>query len=342
MATVNFSTNSNAKYAQYLNKKFLTTALESLVLADYAVKNQLPKEAGTLTMRLFKRSKASASTVTQVTTEGQSVTYNNSTITNVDVPLNQFYDASQITRRANVTEIFSNIDNETNRQSEAAANWVETQLRNAIVAAPGSGGAQAGNRIYAQGAASFSALNTAGYTTGKFTCADIRRLVTVLKKNLTPKVSISTPDAKMSWKGYIVVVSPDMNDSLQQDPDWKLLAQHSVPALMQKGEIGMIYGAKVIETTLPFIEDGAGTENTYVASPSANHIVHTALAFGQEGFGCADLASYTSPLAPKVTVLDKADKSDPINQYIAVVWDAYFGQAVLDPSWVAICKAIVG
>ena len=341
MASIVFSTFSSDKYAQYFNRKFLTTALEDLCLARYADKQTLPAQAGSLTMRLFKRSKASGATVTQVTTEGQGLSANNSTLIPQDVALAEYYDMSQISRRANLTEIFNNIEKETLRQGEAAAQFVEMQLRNAIRAPAGTnGGAQAANRLYAQGAASFAALNTAGVTNGKLTCKDVKRMVTRLKNTLTPKLKLTSADGKLSWKGYIVVVSHDQASDLQDDADWKLLCQHTHPELMQEGEVGQWAGAKIIETSLPFIEDGGGTEDTYVASPSAGQIVHVALAFGQEAFAAADLATAGSAMAPKVKVLDQPDKSDPINQWILVVWSAYFGQLVLDPSWVCIMKSV--
>lgn len=342
MSDIVFSTFSSAKYAQYFNKKFLTTALEDLCLAQFADKQELPKNAGSLTMRVFKRSKASGSTVTAITTEGQNLTANNATLIPKDVTLGQYYDMSRISRRATLTEIFDNIEKETARQGEAAAQFVEMQLRNAIRDTNGNGGAQTANRLYAQGAANFAALNTAGYTNGKLTCKDVKRMVTRLKNTLTPKLKLTSSDGKLSWKGYIVVVSHDQASDLQDDPDWKLLAQHSRPELLQTGEIGQMSGAKILETSLPFIEDGAGTEDVYVATPAATHIVHVALAFGQEAFAAADLATAGSAMAPNVVVLDKADKSDPANQWIYLVWNAYFGQLVLDQSWVCICKSITG
>ncbi len=341
MSDIVVATFSSAKYSQYFNRKFLTTAKEELCLAKYAEKEQLPKEAGTLTMRMFKRSIGTASTVTEVTTEGQALTANNATITPKDVVLKQYYDMSKISTRANLIEIFSNIEKETARQGEAAAAFVETQLRDAIRDTNGNGGAQTANRFYAQGAASFAALNTAGYTSGKLICKDVKTLVTCLKDNKAPKLKLTSEDGKLSWEGYIVVVSVKGASDLQDDPDWKGLCQHSRPELIQKGEVGQWAGAKIIETTLPFIEDGGGTENTYVAAPSAGRTIHVALGFGKEAFGAADLATAGSAMAPKVVVLDKRDKSDPINQWIMIVWDAYFGKLVLDQAWVAIMKHVV-
>ena len=345
MANIVFSTFSSDKYAQYFNKKFLTTALEDLCLAKYADKQTLPAQAGSLTMRMFKRSKASASTVTQVTTEGQSVAYNNSTLQPVDVVLNEYYDASQISRRANLAEIFNNIEKETLRQGEAAAQFVEVQLRNAICATynPANtvgNGAITANRLYAQGAANLAALNTAGTTNGKLTCKDVKRMVTRLKNSLAPKLKLSSMDGKLHWQGYIVVVSHSQASDLQDDPDWKLLCQHTHPELMQTGEVGQWAGAKIIETSLPFIIDGGGTDDVYVANPSLGQIVHTAVAFGQEAFAAADLATAGSAMAPKVKVLDQPDKSDPLNQWVIVCWDAYFGQLVLDPNWVVLMKSV--
>ena len=342
MSDIVIATNANTKLAQYLNKKFLTTAQDNICLAKYATPSELPSQAGSLTMRMFKRRKGDASRVQTVTTEGQAITFANTVIDYVDVALVQYADASRISARLQKVEIFNNVDKETAAQGEAASAYFDNQLRNAIID-PASGSSK---RIYAQGAASFAALNTAGYTTGKLTCKDIKRLVTSLKNSPTnpaKPLKLTSDDGKLSWSGFIVLVSEDQSSDLQDDPDWKLLCQHSHPELMQKGEIGQWAGAKILTTNLPFQEDGAGMENTYVGTVTSGHnVIHTAIAFGDEGFGASDLATGGNWMSPSVQVLDKADKSDVINQWIILAWTAYFGCKVLDRQWVAICKSVIG
>ena len=342
MSNIIVSTNANTKLAVYLNKQFLTTAQDNLVLAKYATPGTLSKEVGTLTSRLFKRRKGDASRVQTITNEGDALTFNNTIIDYVDVPLVQYADGSKISSRLQKIEIFNNIDKETAAQGEAAAAFFDNQLRNAIID-PTAG---ASNRLYAQSAASFAALNTAGYTTGKITCKDIKRMVTKLKNSPTnpaKPLKLTSSDGKLWWMGFIVLVSEDQASDLQDDPDWKLLCQHTHPELMQKGEVGQWAGAKILTMNLPFVEDGAGTENTYVQSPASGHnIIHTAIAFGDEGFGASDLATGGSWNSPMVNVLDKADKSDVLNQWIILAWTAYFGCKVLDRQWVAICKSVIG
>lgn len=77
----------------------------------------------------------------------------------------------------------------------------------------------------------------------KLTTVEIRKAVRTLKK---AKARMFTDKGADHFK---CICSPDATYDLQDDPDWKDVSKYSDPKNIYKGEIGMLYGVRFIEST---------------------------------------------------------------------------------------------
>jgi len=313
MGDVKVATHATTNLPYYLNKKFLETVKEKVVLPQYGEKSDLPQNEGTDTIRFHKRAPATGATV-QKLAEGQTnLVYNNTTLVPTDVKLEKYYDAARVSRRQKQLSIFRAMDLESDRMSEAAALFADAMCRDKIVAK-----VDASNKFYAQSGANYAAIS--GYSAGRGILADIDRVGTQLKDKRAPTFSNGN---------YVGIVSPKQGRDFRKDTDWKNLVSYSEPMRMVKGYVGTVFGVDIIEATQPFkqsaaegIFDDAGT-------------IHTAIFLGKGAFGVPDLEGEGTPKAPQVNFLDKPDKSDPANEWIVAVHTMWFATEALDTTWMA-------
>ncbi|HEY4360331.1 MAG TPA: N4-gp56 family major capsid protein [Bryobacteraceae bacterium] len=313
MGDVKVATHATSNLPYYLNKKFLETVIQDVVLPKYGDKSDLPLEEGTDTIRFHKRAAASAGSFKKLAEGQTNLEYTNTTLTPVDVKLDEYYDAARVSRRQKQLSIFRAMDKENDRMIEAATLFADKMVRDELV-----GNVDTNNKFYAQNGANFAALST--YSAGRAIVADIDRIATQLKDTRAPKFSDGN---------YVGVISPRQGRDFRKDPDWKQLVTYSEPMRMTKGYVGTLFGVNIVEATQPFKQSAA--EGTYDDAGT----IHTGLFFGKGAFGVADLEGQGTPKAPQVNVLDKADKSDPANAWIIAVHMLWFATKTLDATWVS-------
>lgn len=328
------TTSLSNQYQKYFSKKLLKTAVQLTVLDQFGLKQGMPKKQGTTTISFFRRIKSttnSAGVVASVLTltEGTPIaTFGSSTLDRVDVPLVQYGEATKITDIATMTALFNALQQNIDLMSEDCALNADCIVRNALVTATNTGVTlqQAGGtatekikQIYAQGAANFAALNTASTSGGKATATDFLRAMTQLKIQRAPM-----------WAGmYVAVISPEVSHDLQNDPDWIDAANYGDSARRFKGEVKNYAGCRFVENTNPFIEDATGTEYVYSNPASAANKVVRSWILGQGSYGVPAIEG-DSPFNPTVMIVDKADKSDPLNQFTSAGWKAYWAASALN------------
>ena len=308
---VTTSTNTNARQT-YFDRKLLETAVEMLQMQPLCTKYSLPKNKGTTTIRMFRRTKAERDSVVALTEGTPDSHWTHADLSYVDVPLVQYGDKAKISDVAGETDLFNQLNLECERMGEACALKIDYLITNEVIQ-------NATKKLYA-GATDFATLKAAAASTSTtINCAKVLAISQFLKKMRAPK-----------FKGgyYVGVLTPEQAFDLQQDPDFKDLNVHNRGGqAIYKNEIGEIHGVKILETTAGFIE--GSTEKTYDASGA----IYNALFMGRDALGAVDLAGAKSARKPSFIHVRGADKSDPLDQFQTVGWKGYFAQKLLEPNW---------
>jgi N4-gp56 family major capsid protein len=124
-----------------------------------------------------------------------------------------------------------------------------------------------------------------------------------------------------------VIAPPEIMFDIRQD--------NTLVTAMTRRDTGKLYkweeleldGGAFIESTNPWME-AAGGYGTYNAAGT----IFSLLYLGDEAFGTVKLSTNVAggdPTAPKITVLDQADKSDRYNQVVAGAWKVYYGAMMI-------------
>ncbi len=321
------TTNQTNQYQKHFAKRFLTTLKNTLVMEQFALKEPLPTGQGADTVRFFIEPEAvMADVLTLAEGTAESTTFSDNDLTEIDVQLDFFGDKQKISNRLSLTSFFDRVKSSHRKMSLSAALKFDYLMTEALVTVQ----ALSGHKRYAGGAANFAALQALSAANGAWTPALGLGAKTKLKKTLvTPAMG----------EDFVHVVPPDIAFDLVQHAKWEDPAKYAGAKQIFKGELGRLYGARYIEHTNPWIEDGAaGAENTYAAAGN----IFGVLTLGDEAFGCVDLSGAGhSPYKPSMTILDKPDKSDPHNQFIVTAWQAYFKAKALAQKRYAVtrCKS---
>lgn len=305
---------TSSRIPQYYQKKLLTHAIDYLRLDQFGTQYDLPKYAGTLTQRFFKRSIASSSDVQNIT-EGTVITGpSNSTLTPIDVELSQYGDFIKLSDTRKLTDLINQMDIEIRRMGESAALHFDDLIREEIVTGVVSGG----QKRYAQGITNFNALVAAANADACLTVRDLDIARTQLEDNRAPLFKDKT---------VVAIVSPRGAYDLRRDEEWQKANQPQHADKIFKGEIGTIFGVRVVVATNPWKEEAVNdTEGTF----NANGTIDTAIVVGMEAYATVKLAGTSSPMAPQLIYNDKPDKSDPLNQFVTAGWKGWYAAKLLD------------
>jgi len=146
--------------------------------------------------------------------------------------------------------------------------------------------------------------------------------MTRLKRNRAPMIN----------GGYVLATDPRVARDLMRDSDWLNASNYGNKGQpFYKGEVGSIYGCRVVTQTNSFVSLGSATAgDQFVFNTSGGGGVNgvgkdiiASFFFGNESFGIPALTG-DDPLSPKIVITDTPDKSDPLNQLITVGVKLYF------------------
>lgn len=308
------TTNQTNQYQKHFRKRFLETLKDTLVMDQFALKEPLPQRQGADTVRFFAEpqgNRADVLTLAEGTLENS--TFSDNDLTEVDIQLAFYGDKQKISNRLSLTSFFDRVKSSHRKMALSAALKFDYLATEALVTVQDT----TGHKRYAGGAANFAALQALSAANAAWTPILGLASRTQLKKAKTPGVQQGD---------YVHLVPPDIAYDLMQHAKWETPANYAGAKQIFKGELGRLYGARYVEHTQPWIEDGAaGAENTYAAAGN----IFSVITLGMEAFGVVELAGGNSPYAPSMTILDKPDKSDPHNQFIVTSWQAYFAAKAL-------------
>lgn len=303
------TSNQTNAYQKHFAKRFITTLKDTLVMEQFAQKEPLPSGQGADTVRFFVEPEANMADVIALSEDTvENATFSDNNLTEIDVQLDFWGDKQKISNRLSLTSFFDRVKSSHRKMALSSALKFDYLMTEALVTAQ----AIAAHKRYAGGAANWAALQALSAANGAWTpLLGLAAKTLLKKKKVVPALG----------EDFVHIVPPDIAYDLQQHTKWEEPAKYAGAKQIFKGELGRLYGARYVEHTNPWIEDGAaGTENTYAAAGNIFGVV----TLGDEALGAVDLAGGNSPYKPSMTILDKADKSDPHNQFIVTAWQAYF------------------
>ena len=322
-----------------LQKKLLKTLMYKLVMEQFSTK-LTAESRGTLSIRFFRRAKTSRTAV-NLTQGGQAANLTQVGVGYVDCYLNQRGDDFALTDIVKATDFIDNLEIQVTNMGESAALDYDSIITAAIMGdattagkalALGLGAAQTtlfqSNAKYGLGyferfaglpntgnsANDFATLAGANAAQSKFTRDEGLRMATQLRVNdILPK----------DGSAFAAVVPSSVMFDMRKDVDIKSAWEHRDTEKLYNWEKFLLDGVAYMETTNPW-EEAAGGYGTY----TKNGKVKTVLFFGDDAVGTCTISDKTAgvaPTAPKLTILDKPDKSDIHNQKIVGGYKSYFG-----------------
>ncbi len=350
-----------------LSKKLLKVQEDELVMDQFAMLDDLPRNAGANQIRFFKPEKAASGLYSAPTdantaalkelTEGTApTTFRENVWTKVDVTLKQYGQVTKLTDILSAVDAYEPLKQNIALMGRDCALSFDTCTRNALVgsAHPGTGGnslthsSSAGSATYGceifatavlgaftptslagVSATLFTALSGAAASVSKLTRAGVLSAATRLAVKKAPKLKNGN---------YVCILPPQQRHDLVQDSDYKVAFQGKGAEGVYKNVLGTIDGVTFVNSTNPYIEDESyGIYDS--TDDNGDGLIYTALFLGAGAYGVPKLAGSKSPKRPQVIINDQADKFDPLNQTVIAGWKAFYMAAGLDTDNIVALRA---
>lgn len=351
---VTSSSTLTSQYQNYFSKQLLKVVEQETILDQFADKTPIPKANGNKAITVFRFGAPSVSGVQTIGTEGSAIAaanYRALSMSSLSKSLAQYGQVIGLTDVLTMTNLFNSLQQASVTSGKDMALWVDSVIRNTLVGSnltasgasigsaaegggtfdnsDGVGVTPANNGVCVYGnpqtltTQTFAGLN-ADTTTANTLCTATALLdmMTRLKRNRAPMIN----------GGYVYATDPRVARDLMRDNDWLNASNYGNRGQpLYRGEVGELYGCKVVVQTNSFISTGSATENdkfVYQASPvgggvTAGRDIIASFLFGGNAFAIPALTG-DDPLSPKTIITDTPDKSDPLNQLITVGVKLYF------------------
>ena len=304
MAYTNTDTNMTTSSAlsagmqTYYNRELLRTFEPNLVHLQFGDEHRMPPHSG-LVMNMRKL--IPLETNTKALSEGDPGESVMLAETEVTVQLQQYGEYARCTDKLDLTHLDMDIMRRTKLFGDAGARSIDAVVREEL--------AKCANVIYAGGKASRAELTAAD----KLTSRELRKAVKTLKKNHA-----------QTFGGYFVaIIGPDTMYDLQEDEAFVKVSQYQDKENIYTGEVGRLFGVRLVETTEAKIFEGASASGADVAS---------VIVLGQYAYGVTSLKG----AKPRVIVkpAGSAGTADPLDQISTVGWKMDgFGAKLLQPEY---------
>ena len=304
MAYTNIDTNMTTSSAlsagmqTYYNRELLRTFEPNLVHLQFGDEHRMPPHSG-LVMNMRKL--IPLETNTKALSEGDPGESVMLAETEVTVQLQQYGEYARCTDKLDLTHLDMDIMRRTKLFGDAGARSIDAVVREEL--------AKCANVIYAGGKASRAELTAAD----KLTSRELRKAVKTLKKN----------HAQTFGGYYVAIIGPDTMYDLQEDEAFVKVSQYQDKENIYTGEVGRLFGVRLVETTEAKIFEGVGASGADVAS---------VIVLGQYAYGVTSLKG----AKPRVIVkpAGSAGTADPLDQISTVGWKMDgFGAKLLQPEY---------
>lgn len=304
------------QYQRLYSTELLEHAKAELKLNQFGAKKELPRRRGATTIRWFRRMPSTTATTSNVVTLSEGVPINVFTRYDygfVDAGLVQFGEALKYTDIVGWTALLEVLDDGITYLGENCARKAD-DVTWAAVAHPSTGL----QKRYTGVTQTFAGLTALTGTTGKFVSADGLAAITRLRIDNAPRAAGGV---------YVGIIGPQVAFDLKRDTIWVNASTYSAVKQLFQGEIGELDGIRYVETTNVWGESSTeGTRDT--AAPTIYLSVFT----GRDAYGVVNLTG-KGPNSPAITIVDRADHADPLNQTLICGWSAFYSSVVLNPTF---------
>ena len=327
----------SAQFQTYFSKALLERAIPLLQMEQFAMKAPYPtKTGGNKTIRFFRFGDPSITAISALSegTTPSSGDERDLTLSSVEATLVQYGSKIILTDVVLATELFSHLAQATKQLGEDAALHADTLCHRALVQ---DSSTSTGTNVATKSYARYAQNGTNGTTWATSSVANSAMTATDLLDGATSLFIARAPKIK---DGYALVAHPAVIRDLQQDDDWLKVSSYSAADQIFKGETGKLFGVSVISSTnvQTFATAAAGIAD----AATANAAGYANVLLGGGAFGVPSLSSLAasgSPFAPKVTILDAADKSDPYGQRVVASFKTFYAAKQLDPRFFRVIVA---
>jgi N4-gp56 family major capsid protein len=354
MAGITTSTTLTSQFQNFFSKELLSIVQQETILDQFSMKAPIPKNNGNKAITMFRFGAPSVAGVQTISSEGTPISsgsYRSLVLNSLSKSLAQYGQVIGLTDILRATDLFNSLQQATKTSGLDMALWVDSVIRNTLVgsnltasgssigsAAEGGGtfdnsdacntaASSGGIKVYGNPATlttqTFSGLNSATTAAdATMTASAVLDSMTRLKRNRAPMIN----------GGYVLATDPRVTRDLMRDADWLNASNYGNKGTpFYKGEVGSIYGCRVVTQTNSFVSTGSATaadEFIYQATAAGGGLavskdIIASFFFGNESFGIPALTG-DDPLSPKVVITDTPDKSDPLNQLVTVGVKLYF------------------
>ena len=352
---VTTSTTLTNQFQNYFSKELLSIVQQETILDQFSMKATIPKNNGNKAISMFRFGAPSIAGVQTISTEGTAIasgSYRALSLNKLDKPLAQYGQVIGLTDILRATDLFNSLQQATKTSGLDMALWVDSVIRNALIGsnlsvssgvmgtgpeavgpsfdnsdACNTAAGSSGIKVYGNPATltnqTFSGLNTAATALDTTMSASaVLDSMTRLKRNRAPLINGS----------YVLATDPRVARDLMRDSDWLNASNYGNKGQpFYKGEVGSIYGCRVVTQTNTFVSKGSAVDTDEfinTTSPNGGGVAATkdiiaSFFFGNESFGIPHLTG-DDPLSPKIVITDTPDKSDPLNQLVTVGVKLYF------------------
>ena len=284
----------------YYNRELLRTFEPELVHLQFGDEYRMPMNNG-LVMNMRKIVPLATDVDGAKLTEGQPGDGKSLAETEVTVQLEQYGEYARTTDKLDMAHLDLNILRKTKLFADSGARTIDAVVREEL--------ATCSNVIYANGKTARNALTA----TDKLTTTELRKAVRTRKK----------AHAQTFGGYYIAIVGPDTYYDLQDDEAFVAVSRYQDKEAVYTGEIGRLFGVRIVQSTEAKIFENAGASSADVAS---------IIVLGQYAYG------YTSWKGAKPRVIVKpvgsAGTNDPLDQISTIGWKMDgFGVKMLQPEY---------
>ncbi len=326
------------------NPKLLESLLLSLKLAKYGLSEGYSAIGDKI--RFFRPRKANLDGITAQTitlnitpattpsalTEGTTPT--NMTVVGigyVDISMGQRLGIATLSDRLQALDLFNTVKVYSKSMGEDAALDYDSVIRNSLVNGIYNSDATyaglqggyferfAGVTPTGDSSTDFASMAALSNANAKLTRERALAVVTQLKTALIPKINGK----------YVGLVPSQAIHDLRQDTTWVQTGAYQAKEQLFKDGIIELDGVVYMEHDNPWIENTTyGSEWNGVEAVTANGLSYSCLFLGKDSFGIPNLNNKRAggtQQAPKLEILNQADKSDPGNQKTILCWKALWG-----------------
>jgi N4-gp56 family major capsid protein len=308
------TTDKASEYRIFFEKTLLEHQIHTLQLWEPAYKANIPQGQGSKTIRYFRPPPADIANVIALTegTPPSNAPYK-LVFEFVTRTLTQFGGYAQVSDIVDLTEFLNTGESLMKKFAEEAALNADTLVRNACI----NGSTEEPTKFtkrYAGTATDFTTLGALTAQQGRFSSDDLIDCTTELRLNKAVEFDDGT---------FCAVVSPDQERDLieEQGSAWTYASAFQKPERIWKGELGTLFGVKVLRTTNAMRQNVEGTD------VSGGAII-AALIFGKDAFAVPSIDGQNPP-DPEVITITKADSANPFAQFTTYSWKTFFNSVCL-------------